>query len=156
MKGLPVLLSRVLGGLTAGVEEPSKPSLAVWSNVLRCVRDEGSEYDLPAAARISRRLAVSAVTGAARRGWITADKGDRGRTVALTDIGRAADQAWQRRIAAVDRKWSSSALRAALEALVGQLAVELPWYPASYGTADPSAVGGSFVPPKPGQDLPAH
>jgi hypothetical protein len=158
---LPVLLSRVLGGVTVELQQPLEPgvrmaSLAVWSNVLRCVRDGGSERDLPAEARISKRLAVSAVTGAARRGWLTSTPGARGRDLRLTEPGRVSTEVWQVRLRAFDEQWSDAPLRRWLETLVGQLPLELPYFPASYGTADPSAIGGSFVAARPDLDLPAH
>ncbi len=159
MIALPVLLSRVLGRLTAELEaQPADGpmcSLAVWANVLRVV-DGGSERDLAAAARISRRLAVAAVTGSDRRGWVTATKSTRGRDVALTDAGRATSEVWQQRIAALDASWSGSPLYAALWALVRQLPYELAHFPAAYGTADPSAIGGPFVRGVPKDGLPAH
>jgi len=156
---LPVLLSRVLGRLTAELEaqpaDMAMCSLAVWANVLRVV-DGGSERDLAVAARISRRLAVAAVTGCARQGWVTATKGVRGRDVALTDAGRATSQLWAGRIADLDATWAGSDVRAALVALVAQLPYELAHFPASYGTADPTAVGGSFVRGATKDGLPAH
>jgi hypothetical protein len=153
---LPVLLSRVLGGLTGALEQDDGvASLAVWSNVLRCV-DGGSERELPAAARISKRLAVAAVTGAARRGWVTLVEDGRNRDIALTDAGRSSDDLWQQRLAGLDEEWSGSDLRQSLEALVAQLPFEMPYYPASYGAADPSAIGGSFVAPHRDLGIPAH
>ena len=159
--GLPVLLSRVLGGITNDLEQAEKragngASLAVWSNVLRGVGDGCSERDLALTTRISKRLAVAAVTGCARVGWVTAVPGSKGRHVTLTDAGRADDVAWRKRLAALDKKTKGTDLRGALEELVGQFSLEHPWFPSSYGAADPSAVGGSFVRPKPGEEGPAH
>ena len=152
---LPVLLSRVLGQLTAEVEAaagvgPDVPSLAVWSNVLRCVVDsEGlAEKELPEAARISSRLATAAITGAARRGWINAEGNGKNRRLELTELGRAAAKTWPDHLAALDQEWKKSDLRKALEELVGQLELELPHFPASYGAADPSATGAPFIRPK--------
>lgn len=168
---LPVLLSRVLGHRAAELEADAGvgaavPSLAVWSNVLRCVVDAGAEgideKALPHAARTSRRLAISAVTGAARRGWIVAEPSraptSKSRHVVLADPGLAAAELWPVRLAALDAAWAGTPLRTTLEDLVGQLALELPHFPASYGTADPSAIGGPFMyRAKPGTDgLPAH
>jgi hypothetical protein len=126
---LPVLLSRVLGGVTRDLQQTLEPagavsSLAVWSNVLRCVHDGGSERDLPTEARISRRLAVAAVTGATRRGWLAAAPGARGRDLRLTDAGRTSVAAWQERLSALDEQWADTPLRHRLESLVGQLSVE--------------------------------
>jgi hypothetical protein len=149
---LPVLLSRVLGSLTTEVESaagvgPEVPSLAVWSNVLRCVADgsAGDERTLASAARISKRLATAAVTGANRRGWITASDPAKNRKLSLTDLGRSAATRWPEHLAALDSQWKETPLRRSLEELVKQVPLELPHYPATYGTADPSAVGGPYM-----------
>ena len=149
---LPVLLSRVLGRLTVEVEAaagvgPDVPSLAVWSNVLRCVGDGISERALPEAARISSRLATAAVTGSSRRGWIRKEP-----QVELTDAGRSAAERWPAQLAELDSAWKGTPLRAALDSVVGQLELELPHYPASYGAADPSAIGAPFMGPPKGDE----
>ena len=157
---LPVLVSRVLGALTAELERETGDGvapLAVWSNVLRCIDGGITEPELAPRARISKRLAISAVTSGARHGWLTATGDKRGkRDVALTSAGETSHAAWTARLYDLDEQWSGSALRTALEGLVSQLPFELAWYPATYGGADPSVVGGSFVRPKPGSDEPAH
>lgn len=154
---LPVLLSRVLGHLTAQVEEAAGvgddvPSLAVWSNILRCVADAGAggldERELPEAARISSRLATAAITGSVRRGWMTAEGSGKKRRLELTDSGRTAAKTWPDQLAALDKQWNETPLRRVLEELVGQLELELPHFPASYGAADPSATGAPFIRPK--------
>jgi len=162
---LPVLVSHVLGALTAELEgtDASAPPLAMWSNVLRCVADGGAdgidEHALPGAARISSRLATAFVTKAAREGWITAESSGKGknRHLRLTEAGRTAAKVWPQRLASLDAVWRGRPLRAALESLVGQLPFELPHFPASYGAADPSAVGGPYMQgSKRKDDLPAH
>ena len=152
---LPVLLSRVLGHLTSEVEAaadvgPDVPSLAVWSNVVRCVAEADGleEKALPEAARISSRHATAAITGSVRRGWITAEGTGKNRRLELTAAGRVAAQTWPDQLAALDKEWKKSRLRQVLEGLVGQLELELPHFPASYGVADPSATGASFIRPK--------
>jgi hypothetical protein len=153
---LSVLVSRVLGQITSEVEVaagvgPSMPSLAMWSNVLRCVAHAGpggmEESALPRAARLSSRLTTAAVTGAARRGWIGVGPGEgkKSRHIELADAGRAAAEVWPVELATLDGGWRSSPLRALLEELVAQVPIELPYFPASYGTADPSAIGGPYM-----------
>ncbi|MCA1841056.1 MAG: MarR family winged helix-turn-helix transcriptional regulator [Actinobacteria bacterium] len=162
---LPVLLSRVLGHFATEMQSADAghavPSLAVWSNVLRCVSDVGpdgiSESALPSAARLSRRLATAAVTGAARRGWISVSEGDgKKRQVQLAELGLAAANIWPTRLAALDAAKEHIRMRMVLEGLVRQLPFELPHFPASYGAADPSAIGGSFVKPPKKTGIPAH
>lgn len=165
---IPVLVSRVLGGITSQLEDaagvgPMVPSLAVWSNVIRGVAGGGSdgidERALPEAARISSRLATAAVTGSARRGWVNAEpaSNSKNRRVRLTDLGEAGAEMWPARLAAVDDASEWGALRTVLEKIVGRLPFELSHFPASYGAADPSVVGGPFVPPSKKRDgLPAH
>jgi hypothetical protein len=64
---------------------------------------------------------------------------------------------WSERLAALDAKWRGTPLRAALECLVAQFRFELPHFPASYGAADPSAIGGPYMQnAKRKDDLPAH
>ena len=165
MLPLPVALSRVLAHVTADAEMragvgETVPSLAVWSNVLRCVAGQPGldEKALAAEARISKRLAVAAVTGAARRGWImTEAAGGKNRRLSLAPAGDAAADRWPGVLASVDAEWAGSPVRTALEALVPLFRFELPHYPASYGTADPSATGGCFMYMRARKDdLPAH
>jgi hypothetical protein len=156
---LPVLLSRVLGGFTAELEEPDDgvSSLAMWSNVLRGIGDGCSEGEVAQATSISKRLAIAGVTVAARVGLVTRADGPRGRrAVALTDRGRHAAAVWLDRLAELDGDSSQGDLRTALEAVVGRLTLELPHFPASYGSADPSVLGGGYVAARPDLDLPAH
>lgn len=162
---LPVSLSRVLAHVTADAEAragvgETVPSLAVWSNVLRCVAAQQGldEKSLASEARISTRLAVAAVTGAVRRGWIVAEPADgKKRRLSLAPQGAAAAHLWPGVLSSVDAEWAGSDLRIALESLVAQLRFELPHYPASYGTADPSATGGPFMYMRARKDdLPAH
>jgi DNA-binding MarR family transcriptional regulator len=157
--GLPVLLARVLGGLTTELESEDgsgSSSLAVWSNVLRCVGDGISERDLASEARISKRMAVAAVTGASRRGWVQATPGDRGRHVRLTDDGAQSVASWPGRLDDLDRRLAVTDLPGAVADLVRRLPLELPWYPASYGTADPSTVGGAFAAGDVDSGVPPH
>ena len=165
MLSLPIALSRVLAHITADAEAragvgAAMASLAVWSNVLRCVAAAPGidEKGLAAEARISKRLAVAAVTGAARRGWIeTESAGGKNRRVTLAPAGEAAAASWPGVLSAVDEEWAGSPIRSALEELVPHFRFELPHYPASYGTADPSATGGCFMHNAPRKDdLPAH
>ncbi len=158
---LPVLLSRVLSAQVDELEADDRglgnvASLPVWSNVLRGVDAAASERELATVTRISRRLAAAAVTGAARRGWLVATKGSAGRTIELTTDGRASDDHWRRRLDAHEARHAGSDLRVALDAVVRRLPLELPWFPAPYGVADPSAIGGTFVAPRPTDGLPAH
>lgn len=165
MLPLPVLLSRVLAHVATGAEDragvgSSMPGLGVWSNVLRCVAVSPGldERGLATEARISKRLAVAAVTGAARRGWITTEAGGgKSRRIFLADLGRAAAERWTAVLDELDEEWAGSPTRASLEELVAQVPFELPHYPASYGTADPSATGGPFMYMRARKDdLPAH
>jgi hypothetical protein len=164
--GLPVLLSRVLGGMVRDLERDDDPlvtaSLAVWANVLRPLADAGGstcERELVEPARISKRLMVAAVTGAAGRGWLTTGPSPgrgAGRAVDLADGGRASDARWRARLERFDADHRDGPLAAAVADLVARFPLEHPWQPASYGTADPSAVGGSFVRGAPADGIPPH
>ena len=165
MLPLPVALSKVLGHITVDAEKRARvgdtmPSLAVWSNVVRCVAANPGidEKGLATEARISKRLAVAAVTGAARREWIeTEAAGGKNRRVSLAGLGESAAEVWPGVLASVAEEWAGSDVQAALVSLVPQFRFELPHYPASYGTADPSATGGTFVQNAARKgDVPAH
>lgn len=117
---LPVLLSRTLGHLRTQLEQeatsPAMPALPMWSNLLRCVaatEAEGvDERVLPEAARISRRMAVAAVTAAVGQGWLTADAGGgKHRHLQLTGAGRTATETWPRRLSDLDAAWDKGPLR---------------------------------------------
>jgi hypothetical protein len=73
--------------------------------------------------------------------------------VSLTDAGRHSCNVWESRLSSVDEP---QPLRTALEGLVSQFALELPWYPASYGSADPSVVGGMWAGGDPTNGIPPH
>jgi hypothetical protein len=168
MPPLPTLLSHVLLDINreferVGAEAGEQPSLVLLADLLRVIPDEGiSLTDLPPAARISRR-AVKAWLGLEKRGWLEVEAtAPRVKLVKLTEIGRRARDRWGDLVATTEQDWSAKmsgtqGLRAALEALVGRLDLELPHYPMTYGTADPRAIGGAAVRAKPGPPrIPAH
>lgn len=150
MLPVPTLLSRALGRLTAEAEASAggdMPALPVWSNVLRCLADgDLPEPDLAAAARVSKRLAAAAITTVAKAGWISAvPAGGKARLLSLTEAGASAATRWPASLAALDRAWAGTPLRRTLEEVVRRVPYELPHFPASYGTADPSAIGGPYM-----------
>ena len=70
---------------------------------------------------------------------------------------------WTAMVGTTEARWSErvgtdpGVLRAALAALVGQLDLELPHFPISYGSADFSVTGGRFRSAEPGPPrIPAH
>lgn len=153
---LSALLSQVLISLTlaferAGAGKKALPGLEIWSNLLRCVDDDGLvEGDLPEATRLSKRAVRSRVGNAIRQGWLSVESGKPGTKVALlglTDQGREVRQAWPELSADAVASWTAqvdaeaAALDASLRALVGKLELELPHFPASYGGVDWSVTG---------------
>jgi hypothetical protein len=146
---LSVPLSHVLAGMTAELEaeKGNAPSLVLWSTVVRCVGDGIDDAALPDAARISSRFATTAVKAAVRGGWITAESikaAKKAQRLRRTDAGEEGAAIWSERLALLDARWASTPLRKTLEQLVGALPLELPHFPVSYGTADPSAIGGPY------------
>jgi hypothetical protein len=138
---LNALLGQTLGAVTqeyeaAGAGSGVLPSLPVWANVLRPVGDGVALRDLPAAARLSKRAVRAAVGGCEKRGWLTVDPA---KVVRLTDRGEAARVAWP------DPPQRRAQLDDALRALVRQLYLEWPHYPAGYGPADDTATGGPYT-----------
>jgi predicted transcriptional regulator len=112
----------------------SAPSLAMWSNVLRFVGQEGIERRrLPEVSGISMSAIKSMVSCLERHGWVVVAE-RQPHTVRLTQRGTAAAAIWQRVLADVERDWerrfgdSVVALRAALEAVVDSRD-SLPYYP---------------------------
>ena len=159
---LSTLFSQVLGRLTAQAEAglaEGLPPLPVWANVLRCLDSSGlNERDLAEAARVSKRLVPAAVTRVSDAGWITAQTvAGKDRILRLTDKGKSASDTWRARLAQIDQDWASTPLRESLEHTVGRLPFQLPHFPASYGSADPSAIGGPYMQQGKRKDgIPAH
>ncbi len=169
---LSVLLSHALVALKeeferAGAGTDTLPSLPVWSDVLRLVGDDGVDVlEMPRLARLSRRTMKVAVDRVVQAGWAVTAKDSAPRSpkvVRLTEQGREARDAWEPVNAAVEHAWRKQlgdirfdALRASLEALVSQLHLELPHFPASYGPSDPSITGGIYTQASAAGDVPPH
>lgn len=148
MSDLAILLSTVLAQVVADMDRDHQGDLPLpyFANVLRCVDDDGiSARDLATSTRVSSRLLTTALGQATRAGWIVVDGSGKSANVRPTDEGAAGANHWRRRLDEIDETWASTPLRAALEDLVTGLPFEMPHHPASYGAADPSAVGGPFV-----------
>jgi hypothetical protein len=154
---LSALLSQVLVSLSleferAGAGRHPMPGLEVWSNLLRCVGPHRVvERDLPVLTRLSKRAVRARVGNAIRQGWLRVEDGKLGRVTALlglTEQGRNVRESWPALEAEAIDAWDArigedhaTTLRAALRTLVGQLELEHPHFPASYGAADWSITG---------------
>ncbi|MBM7788939.1 hypothetical protein [Tenggerimyces flavus] len=153
---LSALLSQVLISLSLAFERAGSgkhplPGLEVWSNLLRCVDDDGLvEGDLPEATRLSKRAVRSRVGNAIRQGWLRVESGKPGtRNAHLrpTVQGQEVRQSWPGLTSDALAVWTdqagtdAAALKASLRALVGKLELELPHFPASYGGVDWSVTG---------------
>jgi hypothetical protein len=120
--------------LARGRRAQRVPSLAMWSNVLRFLGEDGVEKRrLPELSGVSMSAVNSMVSCLERHGWVVME--DRPpHIVRLTQPGAAAARIWQRVLADVERDWerrfgaSVVNLRAALEALVDS-SESLPHYP---------------------------
>ncbi len=165
---LPVLLAHVLLDINRDFERGSaspgeQPSLVMWANLLRAIPDEGIPVtELSAAARISRR-AVRAWLLLENEGLLeTEAAAPRAKVGKLTEKGLEKRDNWGELVVATEERWTAKvsgtlALRTALEAIVGQLDLELPHYPMVYGASDTRALGGAAVPAKLGPPrIPAH
>lgn len=140
----------------AGAGTAVLPSPTLWFDFLRALPDDGIDpRAMPALVRTSKRVIYPHVNVATKAGWIAGDT----RHIALTGDGRRARDTWLALPAQVEDGWPDR-LRDALARLVGQLRLELPHYPISYGSADPTITGGMFAPyrklppdiPQSGQD----
>ena len=146
-------------------DDPVKPSLGIWSNVLRAIGDDGlPTRDLSMRTVLSRRAARAVLRDLQRLGWLALEK-RRGRSyLRLTPAGRRARDNGAPSIRAVEEMWLQrfgtarvDALRRALVALASQFDVELPWCLTGYGVADASVTGGSHIAAQSGPPrIPAH
>ena len=161
-----------LGGVKRATWLPGKnestddqPSLVLWANLLRVIPDEGISFnELPTATRVSRR-ALKTRARLVRRGLLEISPlKPSGQLWKLTNAGRALRDRSGELILKTEEAWGvkvgpkrSSRLRSALEGFVSRLDLELPHYPMTYGAVDGSAIGGPWVPAKPGPPrIPPH
>lgn len=157
------LLARALGDLTAelalaGAGHEGMPSAPMWFGFLRTVRPSGvGGKELPALTRLSKRAVRQLVGATTRGGWVDGLSGTGVHTMfGPTDAGRAAADFWMAISDSTERHWCSrvgadrAALKAALAAVVGQLDLEWPHYPISYGVGDLRVTGGRFRPARAG------
>jgi len=116
------------------------PSLAMWSNVLRFVGEQGvDERRLPALSGISKSAIHSMVACLARHGWVVVEpdpSDNRAKIVRLTARGRKLRNVWRPLLAGVEKRWQQrfgkneiAKLRESLEAVAGELDSALPHYP---------------------------
>jgi hypothetical protein len=139
------LLSAAMASLTHEAERDrgARPRLALWSNHLRVIPDDGiTANDYVVAARISKRQVPPTLNVLRKSGL--AEPGDAKR-IELTATGRAARDAWASRVHAVD----NTSLRVAIEPVVAALPLELPHHPIGYGIADERVTGGKDWRPVP-------
>lgn len=127
---LPALLSRVLLAFAIEFERESDLSLAISANLLRVLDEKGVRVqDLPLLTGISKE-AISMAMGILRKkrlAVIEADEpGSRTKIVRLTTAGRAAQNAYRRLLATLEKDWRSRCgdktidrLRASLAPFVG-------------------------------------
>jgi hypothetical protein len=162
------LLARAIGDLTAefvaaGGGRNGLPSAPMWFGFLRTIpMDAGvsatvtvTVKELPALSRLSKRAVRQLVGAATRASWIEG-QGSKS-TVGLTGAGRDAAVAWAALIGPTEARWAARVgaeegeLRSTLAAVVAELDLELPHYPISYGSVDPSITGAfPFRPADPG------
>ena len=112
--------------------EPA-PTLAMWSNVLRFVGDDGiEERKLPALSGISKPVTRSMVACLERHGWVEVTE----KTIRLTIAARKLAAVWESAAAETERVWQQrygantvASLREVLATLVDQFEGDLPHYP---------------------------
>lgn len=154
---LPSLLATVLTLLERtyveeGAGRNGMPSLDLWSNLLRALGKDGIDHrELPTIVRLSKRALRIRISAATRRGWVEEQKSGRGQVaVQLTVSGHTAATRWKMLQSIAEALWRKKVgitladkLRASLEAVVSELPLEYPHYPASYGAADATITGGN-------------
>ncbi|HEX4214173.1 MAG TPA: hypothetical protein VIA06_12720 [Candidatus Dormibacteraeota bacterium] len=172
MSNVPLsgLLARALGDLTAefviqGAGQAEMPSAPMWFGFLHTVllQSPASGKELPKLTRLSKRAVRQLAGAAVRAGWMEVLSGTGVHTTfGPTDAGRVAADSWMAIADSTEQRWcrrvgaDHAALKEALAALVGQLDLEWPHYPISYG-GDLRVTGGRFRPGQAGPPrVPAH
>jgi hypothetical protein len=119
---LPALLSKVLLAFTLDFEREFELSLPMCANVLRVLDEAGlRSRDLPRLAGVSKEAIKVGLGFLAKRRLITP-----GLLVSLTPKGRLAQDAYRKRLSAIEELWQArfdnhlGKLRASLEPLVGE------------------------------------
>jgi hypothetical protein len=151
---LTALLSQLITVINAEFERAdagsnSMPSLAVWSNVLQHLDEEGTDLRaLKTRSCLSTRALRVALGRLEKRGLLVVDqRAPREKIVRPTRQGIKARDSFKTLIDSMEERWRPhTQLRRSLEQLVEQLELDHPHYPSQYGTADPRVTGG------PGQD----
>jgi DNA-binding MarR family transcriptional regulator len=127
---LPVLLARVLLGLTLEFEQDAQMSLAICSNIFRVLDTDGTLVrHIPALSGVSKDAIAMALGFLNKRGFIevvSQEQARRGRLVLLTSAGIRMQSDYPLRLRIAEERCkarmgpeASSALRGALEGLGG-------------------------------------
>jgi hypothetical protein len=142
------------------------PSVPMWFGLLRAIPVSGqvAQRELSVRTRLSKRAVRQLVAAATRSQWTEVRSGTGVQAaLGLTGPGRKAAAEWAGMADATECRWCEwvgagpGSIRTAVAAVVGQLELELPHYPISYGSADFSVTGGRFRPAQPGPPrVPAH
>jgi hypothetical protein len=126
---LPTALAQVLIAFTLDAEDGAGVALPVSSNVLAVLGAEPVlERDLPQLTGLAKEGAAFAVKALVRsdRAELVPAPGGRGKALLLTEKGARTRRDVDRRVAAVEQRWSEQlgpsvqALRSGLEAIVGE------------------------------------
>lgn len=141
-------------------------SVPMWFGLLRVIPASGEvrQRELPIRTRLSKRAVRQMAGAATRSGWIEVTSGSGARAAfGLTASGQKMAAGWAEMTDGAESRWCERVgadpqrIRAALAIVVGQLDLELPHYPISYGSADFSVTGGRSRPAHSGPPrLPAH
>jgi DNA-binding MarR family transcriptional regulator len=127
---LSALLSRLLLAFALEFERESDLSLAMCANVVRVLDEKGVRArDLSRLSGVSKELIKVSLGFLGKRGYLVlaSDPNAKGmKLVRLTPKGREAQEAYQRRLGVIEKRWEAGfgkdavgKLRAALERLVG-------------------------------------
>ena len=128
---LLALLSRVLLAYAIDFESGAAVSLAISANLLRVLHEDGVRVrDLPRLSGVSKEALSMAMGVVQKRGLVVLEPesaDSRVKVARLTPDGRAARDAYLRRIEILDERWRTrfgtgpiAAVRASLEPLVGE------------------------------------
>lgn len=131
---LATLLARVLLAFTIEVETGSTPALALRQNVLRVLCESAVPLrDLPGLSGVSREAIDTSLTYLVKQDYVVVEPApSRGKQVRLTAKGRAARDATEPALAAVEAGWRDRFGGAVIDELRAALTPIAGWWPQPY------------------------
>jgi DNA-binding MarR family transcriptional regulator len=169
-----VFLSQVLLAFTLDFERESAVSLAIGTNALRVLTEQGVRVrELPYLTGVSKEALSMAAGILTRRSWAVVEPdpaASRGKLLRLTRLGRSAQEEYIRLLGDVEQRWRArfgpgpiDALRRSLLSVIGpgdadrpRLSLGLRLYPGGWRARNPYLRQTTAVLDDPGAALPHY